>query len=131
MAEEFLIGGIAACAAGFLTNPLEVVKTRIQLQGELKARGQYRKHYRNALHAFLVIGRNEGLIALQKGLVPALGFQFCMNGIRFGLFQVIDNHGLTRDSETGRVLLPRVLLSSAVAGATSGLIASPFFLIKV
>lgn len=43
---EFLIGGIAACGAGFFTNPLEVVKTRMQLQGELQARGQHAIHYR-------------------------------------------------------------------------------------
>lgn len=38
---EFLIGGLATCGAGFFTNPLEVVKTRMQLQGELRAHGQY------------------------------------------------------------------------------------------
>lgn len=35
-AIEFLLGGLATCGAGFFTNPLEVVKTRMQLQGELK-----------------------------------------------------------------------------------------------
>lgn len=43
---EFLIGGLAACGAGFFTNPLEVVKTRMQLQGELQARGQHAIYYR-------------------------------------------------------------------------------------
>lgn len=34
--KECLTGGVAASGACFFTNPLEVVKTRMQLQGELQ-----------------------------------------------------------------------------------------------
>jgi len=40
------MGGMAAVGAGVFTNPLEVVKIRMQLQGELQAKGQYSVHYR-------------------------------------------------------------------------------------
>ena len=40
-AVEFLLGGLATSGAGVFTNPLEVVKTRMQLQGELKVRGAW------------------------------------------------------------------------------------------
>lgn len=43
---EMVIAGVAAATAGAICNPLEVVKIRMQLQGELKARGQYAVHYR-------------------------------------------------------------------------------------
>lgn len=43
---ELLLGGIAAVGAGCFTNPLEVVKIRMQLQGELQSRGKYTIHYR-------------------------------------------------------------------------------------
>ena len=62
---EFLLGGVAACGAGFFTNPLEVVKTRMQLQGELKARGQYAVHYKNVFHAAYTIIKNDGILAIQ------------------------------------------------------------------
>jgi solute carrier family 25 protein 34/35 len=43
---ELVIGGLAAVGAGTFSNPLEVVKIRMQLQGELKARGKYAVFYR-------------------------------------------------------------------------------------
>lgn len=43
---EFFLAGLAGCGACLFTNPLEVVKIRMQLQGELKARGQATIVYR-------------------------------------------------------------------------------------
>lgn len=43
---DFLLAGTAAATAGAICNPLEVVKIRMQLQGELQAKGQYKVHYR-------------------------------------------------------------------------------------
>jgi len=45
---ELVIGGLAAVGAGTFSNPLEVVKIRMQLQGELLAKGKYVKHYKYA-----------------------------------------------------------------------------------
>lgn len=81
---EFLLGGLAASCAGFFTNPLEVLKTRLQFQGELKAKGKHPIHYKNTFHAVYVIVKNEGIVALQRGLVSATYVQFIMNGSRLG-----------------------------------------------
>lgn len=83
---EFAIGGMAAVTAGFFTNPLEVLKIRMQLQGELKAKGQHIIHYKNVFHAAYVVAKNDGLLALQNGLIPASWVQLIMNGMRFGNF---------------------------------------------
>jgi len=64
---EYVCGAMSGTAACVFTNPLDVVKTRLQLQGELQARGQHVVHYRNTLHAFYTIARNDGILALQKG----------------------------------------------------------------
>lgn len=79
---DFIIGGVAAVGAGLFTNPLEVAKTRMQLQGELLARGKYAMHYKNAPHALYIIAKNEGILAVQKGLVPGLWVQLFLNGFR-------------------------------------------------
>ena len=54
-----------------------------------QARGSYAVHYRNVFHAFYMVGKNDGLLALQKGLVPGLGFQLVMNGIRLGKHNIL------------------------------------------
>jgi len=123
---DFLIGGTAACGAGLFTNPLEVAKTRMQLQGELAARGHYVVHYRNVVHAFYTIGRVDGLLALQKGLVPALWYQFVMNSVRLGLYQRFNDLGMTRD-DRGRLSIWRSIPVACICGCLGSATASPFF----
>lgn len=79
---DMSMGGISAMFATLFTNPIEVVKTRLQLQGELAAQGQHAVFYRNVPHGLFVIARNEGLMALQSGLPAMLGFQFFLNTFR-------------------------------------------------
>lgn len=86
-AEAFLLGGLAACGAvrchdarlcligsiGQVTvsNPAEVAKTRLQLQGEL-AKGGGVRVYRNTFDVLIKTARNEGIHGIQKGLGPAV-----------------------------------------------------------
>ncbi|XP_017754182.1 PREDICTED: solute carrier family 25 member 35-like isoform X2 [Eufriesea mexicana] len=81
---EFVIGALAAVGAGCFTNPIDVIKVRLQLQGELEARHTYKKIYKNTLHAGYLIAKHEGIRALQAGIIPALYFQVVLNGIRLG-----------------------------------------------
>ena len=62
----FTAGALAACGAVTVTNPMEVVKTRLQLQGELAAKGQVKKVYTGVFQALRIIAMNEGI----KGKVP-------------------------------------------------------------
>lgn len=82
---DFVIGGLAAACAGFFTNPLEVIKIRMQLQGELQKKHKHVVHYRNILHAAHQIIKHDGVLSLQKGIVPALWVQLIMNGSRLGV----------------------------------------------
>ncbi|KAJ8966954.1 hypothetical protein NQ314_003176 [Rhamnusium bicolor] len=126
---EFLIGGAAAVGAGFFTNPLEVLKTRMQLQGELRARGQHAVFYKNVLHAGYVVAKNDGILALQKGLVPALWVQLVMNGMRLGTYQFADSRGYMRDKD-GKIIFYQSVLIGGMGGVLGQYLSSPLFLIK-
>lgn len=79
---DFVIGGLAGAGATIVTNPMDVVKTRLQLQGELRSRSETTTRYRGIFHALYVIARADGALALQKGLLPAVVFGFTMNSVR-------------------------------------------------
>ncbi|XP_061544075.1 solute carrier family 25 member 34 isoform X2 [Phycodurus eques] len=101
----------------------KVVKTRLQLQGELRARATYQRHYRGVLQALWVVGRTDGLRGLQKGLSVGLIYQGVMNGVRLGSYSYCEALGIT-SYHGGSVL------SGAGAGALGAFIASPAYLVK-
>jgi hypothetical protein len=53
------------------SNPAEVAKTRLQLQGELEKKGNT-KVYKSAIDVLVKTWRNEGLRGIQRGLSPAV-----------------------------------------------------------
>lgn len=129
---EFVLGGVATCGACLFTNPLEVVKTRMQLQGELQAKGLYTVHYKNVFHAFYTIARNDGLVALQSGLVPAIWYQLFMNGVRLGVYQTLINWGFTKKlgKKDGQISTVRSVVAGAFAGCMGAIVGSPMYMVK-
>ena len=125
---EFLLGGAATMTAALFTNPIEVVKTRMQVQGELLRIGKAQQLYTNPFQAFYLIGKEEGLRGLQGGLGPAVLYQLMMNGTRLGAYEPLKRL-YTNNGEH------KEMWRSVAAGSTSGVLGavsgSPFFLIKV
>lgn len=54
-----------------VSNPAEVAKTRLQLQGEL-SKGGGKKVYNNAIDVLSKTWKNEGIRGMQRGLGPAV-----------------------------------------------------------
>lgn len=81
--EGFLAGALGACVAVTFTNPMEVAKTRLQLDGELRSKGSP-KAYANTFDVLRKTTRSEGILACQKGLGAAYVYQFALNGSRLG-----------------------------------------------
>ncbi|AGO10433.1 AaceriABL023Wp [[Ashbya] aceris (nom. inval.)] len=129
---SFVAGGAAACVAVTFTNPIETVKTRLQLQGELVAGGS--RLYTGPAQAVSLIYRTEGMRGLQQGLACAYAYQILLNGSRLGLYDPL------RVALGGCVLGDRsahgsaVLAVNAAAGAAAGIIGavlgSPLQLVK-
>lgn len=127
--SAYVIGGLASVGATVFTNPIEVIKTRIQLQGELAARGTYVEPYKGILNAFKTVATNDGWSGLQKGLVPALYFQFILNFFRLGIYNTAISEGWIYDKH-GNISFSRGLFFGAGGGVLGAVASSPFFLIK-
>lgn len=126
---DFVIGGLAASGACVFSNPFDVLKTRMQLQGELRAKGEHSVHYRNVFHAAYVVVKNEGLRGVQKGLGVAMVLHGLRNCVRLGLYQTMEKKGFLTNSE-GKTVFYKSAVASAFAGATGAFFGSPLFLIK-
>ncbi|KAJ7751185.1 mitochondrial carrier domain-containing protein [Mycena maculata] len=129
-AEGFLCGGIAACIAVTISNPAEVAKTRLQLQGELAKAGAG-KVYGGALDVMSKTYRNEGIRGMQRGLGPAYAYQMLLNGARLGFYEPF-RRGINKF--VGRRPDEQLPATAIIAGATSGAVGAslgnPLFLIK-
>lgn len=133
----FIAGAIAACGAVTFTNPIELIKTRMQLQGELaKADKSIPKVYKNPFQAFGLIYKNEGIRGLQKGLVAGYFYQIGLNGCRFGFYEPGRYHltNLLNPDSIVNGVVPQLLGINVTAGAISGtmgaIVANPLFLVK-
>ena len=67
IARNFVAGCTAACGAVTLTNPWDMIRTRLELQGELAAAGRSAISYRGALDAFAKIIATEGPLVCWAG----------------------------------------------------------------
>jgi solute carrier family 25 folate transporter 32 len=101
----------AACSAGavmvLLTNPVWLIKTRMQLQMKnvMKEREReglsMKRPYNNMWDAAKTIVREEGPLALYKGAIPAL-MLVSHGGIQFVAYEFLKNHfgTYTREART-------------------------------
>ncbi|KAJ2953008.1 hypothetical protein O0L34_g7389 [Tuta absoluta] len=126
---DFVIGGLAGAGATVITNPMDVVKTRMQLQGELRVRTEHNTRYRGIFHAMVVIWRADGASALQRGLAPAMILGFTMNSVRLGLYHVAEIQGWTK-TKTGDIDVKKAVFWSAASGVLSGVASNPISVIK-
>lgn len=114
------IGG--ACCAEFATYPLDLAKTRLQLQGERNVQ-HGRKQGLFAVCKEVVL--KEGMSKLYFGMSPAIYRHIPYSGIRMCGYQALRPHLGERPS----------LISTAVLGMSCGafaqIVSNPFDLIKV
>mmetsp|Transcript_1133 Transcript_1133/g.1424 ORF Transcript_1133/g.1424 Transcript_1133/m.1424 type:complete len:297 (+) Transcript_1133:83-973(+) len=123
--ENFLCGGVSAACAICIVNPIDVVKSRLQMQGEMGA-GQ--RAYNGVFSGLMHIGQKEGLKGLYRGLVPAIWFQMVGNSARFGVYNVGKQWmGVEKGSKNNSSVN---FLLGLTAGAVAGMIACPFFVLK-
>jgi len=124
--ENAIAGAAAGAATAFLTCPLDVARTRYQVQHKIK--GTTPK-YHGLLQTFSLILREEGLLSFFKGLGPQL----------FGLvpswaiyFTVYDRLKSVITKASNDRFNPSVvhLMSAVGAGAVTNLGTTPFFVIK-
>ncbi|XP_065350398.1 mitochondrial thiamine pyrophosphate carrier-like [Cloeon dipterum] len=117
---HFTCGALSGCSACFITNPLDVVRTRLIAQGEPKI-------YSGMTSAFTAIVRKEGFLAFYKGLTPSLILIAPQIGAVFACYEFFhDAWCSTLPNATGWA----PLICGAMAGVCSKTLVYPLDLAK-
>merc|ERR1740128_1476778 len=115
-----------------ITFPLDTVKVRLQVQGELSVTGEAAMQPRGVLGTVASIVRNEGATALYSGIVPGLQRQMAFSAIRIGAYEpvkrvYVDNSGQT----SGLGLMGCRIAAGITTGTLAILVAQPTDVVKV
>lgn len=116
---KFVIGGAAGMTATCFVQPLDLIKTRMQLSGM----GTGVKEYKSSIHAGRVILQKEGLFALYNGLSAGLLRQATYSSTRLGVYTWLFSHFSSKDG-TPPSFLSKVGIG-CLAGATGAIVGTP------
>ena len=126
----FALASTSSMTASFITNPIDVIKVRMQLEGELKPHiPLYQRYYKGFIRGAIRVLLDEGSKGWLKGVTASLMREFSYGGIRLGAYEPIkDLFGATDPAHTP-------LWKKIAAGGTSGMIgsaiANPTDLVKI
>ncbi|KAF5843188.1 mitochondrial carrier domain-containing protein [Dunaliella salina] len=122
---ELLTSGVSVGAANTATNPLDVLKVRLQLERNKMPEGVRPP---GMVQTGLGVVRNEGcLTALRSGLGTSLTRGFFFGGARLGLYTPIKSI-ITKDAK--QPSLEMKVLSGSLSGGLAAAVTSPIELVK-
>jgi solute carrier family 25 uncoupling protein 27 len=128
---NFGLSAAAATVAETVTFPLDISKTRMQIQGQKELMGDgsgSNLQKRGLIRTAHGIVSEEGFVALYRGLPAAAARHVIYTGARMGIYEHLREW--TRGTD-GRVSLGMTLASAMTSGAISQFLASPADLVKV
>jgi solute carrier family 25 protein 14/30 len=118
---SFFYGGLSCMVAALFTHPVDTIKVRLQLHGELAASTKG-----NAITTMI---QREGISSLWKGLSASLLREGSYSTIRMGLYEPL-KQALASPHETKEPLYKKII-AGGLAGMVGSGIANPTDLIKV
>ncbi|XP_050297955.1 mitochondrial uncoupling protein 4 isoform X2 [Anthonomus grandis grandis] len=126
----YAVSVVAAWNAEFLTYPLDLIKTRLQIQGELNKNGN-KVPYRGMLGTALGITKEEGLHKLWQGVHAAFARHLIYSGTRIMTYKALKEKLFKQTNNDDYFPLWKSALCGVSAGALAQYIASPTDLVKV
>nr|XP_055042411.1 mitochondrial uncoupling protein 4 [Misgurnus anguillicaudatus] len=133
--SKFILSACAATVAELVTYPLDLTKTRLQVQGEGGTHqnggsARTRTQNRGMLSTAVGIVREEGPFKLWQGATPAIYRHIVYSGGRMLAYEQL-REGVLGRSEDGSFPFWKAVIGSMVSGALGQFIASPTDLVKV
>ncbi|KAL5265122.1 hypothetical protein ACHWQZ_G006010 [Mnemiopsis leidyi] len=128
--QAFVYGGLAAMTAEALTFPIDMSKTRLQIQGQVADARLSALKYRGMIHTLVTVGRQEGVMSLFTGAKFALLRQGTYGTIRLGIYYSIKDKWEQKNVGV-KMPLPHLVLLGGVAGVIGSYITTPTDVMRV
>ena len=126
---DFVAGSIAGCAGQLVGHPLDSIKVRLQSESLLKGgRSRRSRTSTTAYQSARILYHEGGFRAFFRGLSLPLASKSLEQCIAFGVKSTVDDILERMHFNDG---IFRTGLSGAVAGATTALMLTPVYLVKV
>lgn len=125
--NQFLAGAAAGSIQCVICCPMELAKTRMQMQGTGEKKSA-RKLYKNSLDCLVRIYRREGVRGVNRGMVTTLIRETPGFGVYFLAYDVL-TRSLGCEPED-RYMIPKLLFAGGMAGIASWLSTYPVDVIK-
>lgn len=124
------LAGISNAIAACFTNPVDVIKVRMQLAGVAQLTSC---DAQTVLAAGQKLWRHEGLQGLYRGLQPSVLRELSYSGVRMGLYEPIREMLVSCKGGSKEKTSPLLIkiAAGAFTGAIGSLLANPFDLLKV
>ncbi|KAL2340698.1 hypothetical protein Fmac_008638 [Flemingia macrophylla] len=98
--EGLVLGGLAGGLSAYLTTPLDVVKTRLQVQGSTL-------RYTGWLDAISNIWATEGMKGLFRGSIPRITWYIPASALTFMAVEFLRGHFNDNSRDVGRLLVDK------------------------
>lgn len=124
---RLIFGGISCMTAATCTNPADVVKVRLQIQGE---KGMaLNQAYNNIFRAGYVILQNEGIRGLYKGITASWLREGSYSAIRLGLYEPFK--AMLGETDPKNTPLWMKFAAGSLSGAVGSFFGNPADLLKI
>lgn len=122
---QVLLAGLSNAAGAFVTNPIDVVKVRLQMEGQ----GVRTSTQTSVARALLQLASSEGLTGMYRGISASLCREMSYSGIRLGLYEPTKQ--MLGSTDTAHTPLTVKVLAGAITGCCGSALANPLDLVKV
>ncbi|XP_044749217.1 mitochondrial 2-oxodicarboxylate carrier-like [Coccinella septempunctata] len=129
--KERLISLFSGASAGFvevcIMHPLDLVKTRLQLQSASKSSTKS-EYYTGITDCMRKMYKNEGILSFWKGILPPIVVDTPRRAIKFFTFDEYKRMFMFGQAKANALTYS---LAGACAGATESILVNPFEVVKI
>jgi len=126
---RIVLAGCSACCGASVTNPVDVVKIRMQIDGNLAKLEGRPKLYTGLTQGMRSIAAAEGVGGLYKGIGGSLCREMSYSGFRFGAYETVKE--LLGAKDPKNTPLVTKLAAGSLSGGIGSAIANPCDLVKI